>query len=326
LLLALVSMAVLGAIDEPVAAPVAPADDLPLDLSWSAPAACPSAQAERDEVRRRVGRLEPAPSPERVVADVEIRAAGTAGFELVLRTQVDGTTGERTLTGPDCRSLADAAALVLALLINPDALPKAGPPAEPTSPPAPPAPPPPAPPPPATSPPPTVAPRFAAGLCAVLGTGVLPGLAKGMAVHFLAYHGRFAVLARAGGFLPEPASADLLPGARASFHRLEGSLALCARTHPGRRLGADGCLGAALTRLHGESAGVSNPGEVSAYFAEGLAELSAHLRLARHVRLRLALEGRGLGSPPDFGILGLGSVYRPAAASLRGALGVDLLF
>ena len=257
-----------------------------------------------------------------ISAQIEIRASAAGSFQLSLRTKIGETSGERDLTGPDCRQLADAAALVLALLINPNASVDSGTPREV---------PPPMPVPAAQS---SVLPaadlgetaRFALGIEAVLAGGVLPGMAEGLAARMFFQHGPMVLGARAGGFFPQDQSAAILPGARASFYLLESALEVCARTSPGRRLGAIVCLGSAALRLHGESSGVSTPGQATAYWPEALAEVAGHLRLARRMRLRIGAEARGLGSRPDFAILGLGSVYRPAAASLRGALGVDMLF
>jgi hypothetical protein len=314
--------ATLVALGEPASAPAPPADDLPLALSWLAPETCPDADSERAEIRRRVGVIDPTHVPELVAAEVEIRASAAGAFVLSLRTRVGETAGERSLTGEDCRPLADAAALVLALLINPQA--SVGP-APPT----------------VTAPPPVTAPpappadddatfdqhaRFGMGLDAVMAFGVLPGPAAGLAGRGFFRHGRLVVMARAGGFFAKDKPAAVLPGASASYYVLESALTICARTLPGRRLGAMLCLGPAVERLHGSSSGVSSPGEASAFWACALAEAAGQLRLTRRTRLRLAAEARGLGSRPDFAILGLGTVYRPAAVSLRGALGVEVLF
>ena len=314
--------AILVALEKPASVPTPPSDDLPLALSWLAPETCPDADSERAEIRRRVGVIDPAHVPEPVTAEVEIRASGTGAFGLSLRTRVGETSGERSLTGDDCRQLADAAALVLALLINPKA--SLGP--EPPT---------------VTAPPPVTAPpampadddatfdqhaRFGMGLDAVMAFGVLPGLDAGLAGRGFFQQGRLVLMARTGGFFAKDKPAAVLPGASASFYLLESALTICARTLPGRRLGAMLCLGPALEWLHGSSAGVSSPGEASAFWACALAGAAGQLRLSRRTRLRLAAEVRGLGSRPDFAILGLGTVYRPAAFSLRGALGVDVLF
>lgn len=303
--------------------PTTNADHLPLVLVWKAPESCPSATSERAEIGRRVGDIEKTPPMETILARVEIRALSNNSFQLLLNTDIGGVVGERELSGSDCRQLAEATALVLALLINPNAMttPETAP-AEPktSAPVAPPL---------AESAsvePARPNPRFGAGLDAVIGQGVLPGLAQGLDLRAIFQRGHWAALAGAGGFLPNREDAQILPGAKASFYRLEWTLAACAQTLPARRLGAAVCLGGALVRLHGASSGVSNPGNASALWLEGLSELSAHLRVTGWARVRLSVEGRALGRAPDFAILGLGSVYRPPATSVRGGLGFDVLF
>jgi hypothetical protein len=291
-------------------------DGLDLDLTWQVPQGCPDVVSERAEIRRRVGDVARAIPNEPIVVQGEIRVDASVGYSLSLRTRVGAITGERVLTGQDCHELADAAALMLALLINPEA----ALPAEP-APPAPPA----AHPPPSPAP---VQPRsvLGCGVDALLASAVLPGQGHGIAGRLFYQNGLLAATVQVASFLPSERRAPLLPGASASFQRFESALALCAATPFPRRLGGMACLGGALVRLHGESSGVSNPGQSTAYWPEGLLAASGHLRLTSATRLHLAAEFHGLGSRPDFAILGLGSTYRPVPVNLRGALGIDVLF
>jgi hypothetical protein len=90
----------------------------PLDLDWDAPPECPSRDAVRAEILRLTG-----PPLERVRhlrARVVIRPAADAGWTLTATTDLDDTTGERALSGISCESLSEAAALTLALILNPD--------------------------------------------------------------------------------------------------------------------------------------------------------------------------------------------------------------
>lgn len=318
--LACLTMA-LASSDETMAPSAEARDELPLQLSWSAPEGCPDASSVRAEIRRRVDRVARGQVSELISAEVEIRTTSSGSFQLSLRTTVGQTVGERELSGADCGQLADATALVLALLIRPEAALASEPPprgattvlAQPRAPDEP-----------ASRP--AQVPRFAVGVGGVVGHRVLPGLAGGLDLRFVLQGARWAAIVRAGGFLPQAADAPILPGARATFYRLEWALAACAQTWPGRRVGAALCAGGALVRVAGDSAGVDSPDEASALWPEALAEASAHLRVTPWARVRLSLEGRALGHAPAFAILGLGSVYRPASASLRGALGIDVLF
>ena len=290
--------------------------DLALRLTWEVDPGCPDVDYEQAEIRRRVDELGPTTSSEPIRAQGTIRRAPSGEYRLRLRTQVGESEGERAIVGKDCRELADAAALVLALLFHPEMAapatpPPAPPPASPAQPPRPPA---------------KGPPRFGVGLDAVLATRALPGMGEGLGVRF--FHRRGAWTAELGltGFLPIESRAPLLPGAMASFLRLESALRLCASTASDRRLGAALCVGGAVVRLRGRSAGVSDAGQATAYWPEALLAGVARLTVTAALHLRLAAEIHGLGDRPDFAILGLGSVYRPAAYNARGTLGIDVIF
>jgi hypothetical protein len=281
-----------------------------LVLSWQAPAGCPDLASQRADIRRRVGEARPTAEP--VVASGEIRRDSSGGFVLSLRTSAGTTSGERVLSGPDCHQLAEAAALILAMLIKPEA--QAEPPA-------------PAPaPPPAPAPSPPVGPRFGVGADALLATGVLPHLAEGLALRFVYARGMLAAAAQVAGLLPQTVEVAAWPGATASFYRLDSAVQFCATTARERRVFGALCLGGSLVRLHGRSAGIARTGQATGVWVEASVEPSLSVRLTTALRLRLALDGRDLGSRPDMAVAGLGHVYQPAAFSLRGALGIDYWF
>jgi hypothetical protein len=289
-----------------------PTEDLALTLSWQAPVGCPDLASQRAEIGRRLaGTGSTAKQP--IVASGEIRRDASGGYLLSLRTEVGDTTGERVLSGPDCRQLAEAAALILAMLINPEAV-SEPPPPPPATPPPPPPPPPPAP-----------HAQLGVGIDALLATGVLPRLAEGMALRLFYGRGLIMIAAQVAGFLSQAVDAPVWPGATASFYRLDAAVGMCATT-PARRLGGTLCLGGGVARLHGRSAGISSPGQATGYWIEAAIEPSVYLRLTPALRLRLAADARGLGARPNLAINGLGPVYRPAAFNLRGALGIDFLF
>jgi hypothetical protein len=292
-------------------------DDLALTLSWQAPTGCPDQASERAEIRRRLAGAD-RPAAEPIVANGEIRRDPTVGYVLSLRTVVGDTTGERVLSGQDCQQLAQAAALILAMLINPEAAQQA-PPSAPPAPAAPPSPPPPPP-----SPPPRSG--LGVGLDALLATGVLPGLAEGLALRVFYGRGIIMASAQVAGFLPKKKDAPVWPGATASFYRLDSALEICATKTTSRGLGGTLCVGGSLARLHGRSAGVTDPGQAAGTWIEAVIEPSVHLHLTPGLRLRLAGDVRGFGARPDLAIAGLGSVYRPPAFNYRLALGIDFLF
>lgn len=129
--------------------------DAVLDLRWDAPDGCPDVDAVRAAVGRLVRRPDAA-SAERVVARGAVRPEASR-FRLRLSTGEGDAAAERELTADGCQALADAAALILALMIDPGA----GPPAVP-----PPDEPPPREPPPADDPDPASSPPPAPGTAA----------------------------------------------------------------------------------------------------------------------------------------------------------------
>src|SRR5262249_14255911 len=86
---------------------------LPLELTWTAPPGCATA----DEIRRELGRIaraRPGRTLPRVSADGRIERSGEA-FRLTLHTVQSGVHGERSLVAKECRSLEREVTLVLAL-------------------------------------------------------------------------------------------------------------------------------------------------------------------------------------------------------------------
>lgn len=89
----------------------------PLEIDWDAPADCPGAADVRASVERTLG---PAADDERT----PIRASGRvqeseAGYRLSLEVHDGATTSQRELEGATCREVTDAAALILAMTIDP---------------------------------------------------------------------------------------------------------------------------------------------------------------------------------------------------------------
>lgn len=94
-----------------------------LDLNWEAPAACPGAV----QVKARAERLAGGTAGRKVKASGRVTQIED-GWKLLLRTEADGIPGERELRAPDCSSLAAAAAMILAWMLDPEAKLEATPP------------------------------------------------------------------------------------------------------------------------------------------------------------------------------------------------------
>jgi hypothetical protein len=90
-----------------------PARALPLELTWSAPPGCPDEAAVRAELARALVVRESVVL-QTLHARGEVRRDG-ARFVLVLDTRLGGVSGSRRVYARECRDLARAATLVLAL-------------------------------------------------------------------------------------------------------------------------------------------------------------------------------------------------------------------
>jgi hypothetical protein len=90
----------------------------PLELSWTAPSECPQSSALHAEVLRLIGG--------KTRGNGRLSAQGTVVREaddhwtVVLTTSMDGAPGERSIAGPTCQAVCEAAALTLALTLDPD--------------------------------------------------------------------------------------------------------------------------------------------------------------------------------------------------------------
>ena len=92
------------------------------ELAWVAPAECP----DQDAIERRLEELLGAPAGALVTRDVRVQAVVVARgeqYELRLRSEVaDAQPGSRELAAENCEELSAAGAVIIALLVNPEAL------------------------------------------------------------------------------------------------------------------------------------------------------------------------------------------------------------
>jgi len=91
-----------------------------LTFSWQAPAGCPS----RDNLRVEIARLLGGDIRIRQGGDIKARAVVTHGqtWSLAIETELAGRPGQRSIDAASCQDLADATALIIALMIDPDAV------------------------------------------------------------------------------------------------------------------------------------------------------------------------------------------------------------
>jgi hypothetical protein len=91
-----------------------------LTFSWQAPAGCPS----RDDLRAEIARL--LGGEIRVPKGGDIKAVAVVAhgqtWSLAIETELAGQPGRRSIEAASCQDLADATALIIALMIDPNAV------------------------------------------------------------------------------------------------------------------------------------------------------------------------------------------------------------
>jgi len=99
--------------------------EAPLELEWHAPAECPPREVIEDKVARALGSSE-RNTKTPVHAEVKIERTENGEYVLELVLTSEGQRGDRHLEGADCRQLADAVSLIVAVAIDPRVLERAG--------------------------------------------------------------------------------------------------------------------------------------------------------------------------------------------------------
>ena len=278
------------------------------------------------------------PRPLEVTAAVTADDAG--GLRVHLEIAAEGGARTRDLQAASCDALADAAAVIVALTIDPAAVAAAPPAPSPVpAPPAPspaPAPPDPAPlpvpagPAPAAPPSPRVVPRFHLEAWALADAGSLPGVsfaAGGVAALGL---GAFRVELGAGAFparaqvVARPAASGAAAGGDVSL--IAGSAGLCYDVLPSVRFDLAPCAAFEIGRMHASGFGVSNPGAGDALWTAARAGARFAYWPVSRAAVVVRVEGVVPMTRPGFVLENLGSVYRPGPVAGRLGGGVEVRF
>jgi hypothetical protein len=285
------------------AVPPAPS---PVDLRWDAPAGCPTG----DDVGAAVARGLPADAAgaARVQASVSVKALDADHWHAQLELRGADWTGTRTLKGPTCAAVADAAALVIDLGVATELGER-----EVVVPP-----PPPPPPPPAARPTPTL------GIAAAADAGALPDATAGGALVLGWRTPRFRLDLR-GTWLASQS------GTIAGHTDTGATLSLASAVLRGCRLWGAAfslgpCVGAGVDRLHGAGFGPIMASEATNYAPFGAVGLQGEGRLSRWVVAFLAADGAIPLVRARFSVKDIGQVHEAAPVSLRVAAGLELRF
>jgi len=338
-------------------APPAAAEGRPVDLRWDAPKRCPDEAALRSQVDEILGGslALPRPRPLSVIAVVR-----DEGETLSLRVFTVGEAGmrERALRyDRDCELLTRAAAVVIAITIDPASIGRLGPDAltlldpsqqpvaaleraateaplaapEPTPPPAPvsptPEPAPPAPTPPAPTPKaPAWRPRGALRVLGGLGLGELPGVGGGLsgAASLIFRHLRLELVASLW-----PARRLRLVGtdtdSGADFLLWSLGPRLCGVLHPHRLLEVPLCAGLEAGQVHVTGVGLQDNRRQRVTWLAGLFAPSLVIVPLRRLALWLAPELL-VPSRATYTIEELGPIFRAQPVAGRFMAGIELRF
>jgi len=318
-----------------------PLAETPVELTWSAPRGCPDEAFVRAEVARLTGSAAGGGAPLCVRASVS--ANGSDQWRLELRSTRGGYDTSRVLEGPACAPLADAAALIISMMLDPDAEAVVPSPVAATEEPVP-----------AQQPTtetvapvvavaprrrrarrapraPALAPartplRFFVGVGAGLDVGLLPGASASVRAAAGLTVGPWRV-ELAGQYWPgssvvHPTRADV----GGHFSLAGGSATACRDLAAGRVAGVGLCAGVEVGAVTGTSYGVTAPATARAPWAAATAGAAGALRVGSHVALRLQVAAVIPVLRPDYQLENVGTVHRLPAAGFRGLFGVEVHF
>lgn len=296
------------------------ADAEGVTLAWTAPAECP----DRARVLAKIDRLAPASARLRVRVDATV-TRDERGYRVALVTEADGARGERALEAATCASLADATAVIVAMMLDPASA-AAGQASAPVASVA-------ASPPPSESseaPPVPEAPapdrRVAGVLMAggALDSGLGPGTKVGVMVGGGVTIDRLRLDVVGSSFAGRAGRVEAAPDAGGDVTVRSLLARGCVTPSHAMIVASYACAVAGAAQVSASGFGVEAPSSGSASFAVvGASGLTA-LRLTSSVSLELGAEALVPLARPRFVLERVGEAHRvaPVALGLRAALGV----
>ena len=299
-----------------------------VELAWIADPSCP----DHDAVVRQVEQLvRGAPPKEIVVARAAV--VHDSAWRVSLETGSGDRAGARELEAETCAQLADATAVILALMIDPSAaLRKTGPDAPLAAPVAVRAPPRLEPPPagvPGAPKPPGPEPRLVrvvVAASALADTGSLPAVAPGVGVSAGILPGAFWVTGDFAYFPTQRGHLDTRPTAGADVTLLAAALVGCRTVLTLGRVGGAPCLGLELDGARAEGFGVTSPRSGWTTWGAARAHVRVEAAIVEPVSAEVCIGAAIPFAHPQFSFDDLGPVYHPSVASLRLAIGVVAKF
>ncbi len=308
-------------------------EPLPFELSWQGPEACSGASETVAEIRQMLQSGRPSVGLTRITVSVDAQPIEEGKWAIRVTTVSGELSGERQLKADSCDEARRAVALLVALMIDPDArvtnpdpsISRPGP----TSPPA------------SEARPRTVvsaqrppstepgagavrlAPRVFLGANLVADNGTLPSVDLGGRLDFGLNARAWALALRAGTLAPRNKDYQGQAGMGANFRLYEGELAACIFGIRQGNAALKWCIGPHFYMFHASSYGVSNPGSTTQLSYGVFGELALRYSVGRGVAVRLGLEGLLPFQKPRFAIQDLGHVYQQQSFAERISLGPE---
>jgi hypothetical protein len=316
------------AASEPTAPPDdAPAEAKPLDIDWSAPAECPRVERVIADVERFLAEGESIRVDARTRVSAVVRREAADRYTLELRARLPGGAVDRSISAERCDLLASAAALVIAVVLEPVVVletveTKAVAP-RPATPPAP-----------APKPTPEPRPRTRFGgfvrATGVGAFGVLPRFGGGVAG---AAGLRIVTTPLAAGRLevsalyeaPQRASADGMPEARALLQLWTVGGRGCWAPAV-RKVEFPLCAGAEVGVLRGEGVGLAQPRTARQVWSAAHAGGAVAYAPIRWIALWLGVEGYVAMQTPRFVVDDVGPIHRGRRGGVRIHAGLEVRF
>jgi hypothetical protein len=300
----------------------------PIDIQWQAPPECPDVNSVRLSTERLLGKDLTAPQRQRVAARATVSKNHAGNWELRLSLVVDDRAAEVDFAAKECRVLADATALHVALAADPVAVVESMEPA----------------------PPPSFEAKGEAerppsdqrdhsadagralqpstlqvGLRAMSGAGFgpLPGVAPGVAILGSVQVRSFRAEFGGQGFCCSEARYTSVPDVGGRFQLFSGVLRGCTMSS-GAGLTFPVCVGALFGFARGEGFGTAETG--SARSAWGAIVLGPALRMPIGGRVALWVEGDGFISfvRPGFRVRNLEALYVAPSGGAQAWAGVEV--
>ena len=308
---------------------VAPVEAAPVDLRWDAPASCPSSDDVLTMVQRFVSA---APRPEGWRAQAEARVQEVEGhFVLTLRMRFPEGEVWRSIDGESCAVVAEGAALIVSVLLDPQAvlaeIEATADTREPLPSPAEPEPEAPAPAPIVEPVVVTAAPapalRGTLGFAALAAFGVLPRFGFAPALSGGIERGALRAELRTTFDIPQSAFvADTDGGARIS---LLGIAALGCYRPQWNAISLPICAGPELGWLRARGEGLQQTFTVHRLLVDLQASAALAYAVRPRLRLRAQIDGLVPITPHAFVVADLGEAHRTRPVATRMGLGLEIV-